>query len=971
MPEVGKVVRLEATVKLPAGYTLLKCAWTGNITAGEGDPSTNCRYEYTPATGPGPDTTTYGEKTVTLTITCKHTATGAQVQAEKAATYKVFFKKAGDDDGNGIPNWFDYWGDDGAVSSLVGTVYDATLSGYGQCNPATRQVRVGSAAAGTHYASVIVLHSTASCPGGTYGGAEGINCAAEVVAHEKEHASIYHTWDTKTGAVCGALSGPWGGCADGDTPTCHGTPGDDLPDAYETSLGTDPNNCDSCDLATHKAAVYSSYGDNELVAMRAAAGATGDATKDWANPGKQATAATPAARAFETPSATRSGPAGPAAPVGLPLAPEGIAIGRLTGSYSDAGVDDNADGVFEWLGLTVGVEIFLATSYHVVAWLSTETNEDIVWASAGANLTVGVHTLAPLFDGRLISAAASDGPYLVKRVELRTSEDDRVVDAADDAHVTAAYARDDFSAPVAAINAVVADGGIDTDADGLYNSLQVQVSVHAALAGTYTLKAELAGMTSVATAGREVSLSVGVNFITLDFPGEAIFRSREDGPYEVRRVRICDATGDTLDFVHDSYMTESYVYLQFQHGSAVVDLAAIEDQGLDLNGDSRFEYLRVSVPIDLASGGSYRLSADLCDALGTVIGSRTVDVTPPAGVSVISLDFVGSSIYEHGIDGLYSVSHILLLDGQGAIADYVGSHHTTQSYDHTTFSLPLLTLLSGYSDAGVDTDGDGLYNTLLIRVRLSAGDSGVVVAQGCLFANSGKEIQKATATLEVQAEIEQVVTLEFSGETIHSRGLDGPFSLRNLYVYHTGDPEQGVFVSLACSTSPYKYSDFDSPATAAIFRVSATGDVYTDGAAYGTAFISGSADIAEFVPVSELVEAGDVLELDTALPGAYRLSQTLCSAMVAGVVSSQPGAVLGWTVSLEGMAPLALSGIVPVKVTNEGGPIQPGDLLVGSSTPGYAMRWASGDPCPCALVGKALEPMTDDSGMILVLLTAH
>ena len=49
----------------------------------------------------------------------------------------------------------------------------------------------------------------------------------------------------------------------------------------------------------------------------------------------------------------------------------------------------------------------------------------------------------------------------------------------------------------------------------------------------------------------------------------------------------------------------------------------------------------------------------------------------------------------------------------------------------------------------------------------------------------------------------------------------------------------------------------------------------------------------------------------------------------------------------------------------------PGDLLVTSSTPGHAMRWSGPDPCPCALVGKALEPMTDETGLILVLLMAH
>jgi hypothetical protein len=83
--------------------------------------------------------------------------------------------------------------------------------------------------------------------------------------------------------------------------------------------------------------------------------------------------------------------------------------------------------------------------------------------------------------------------------------------------------------------------------------------------------------------------------------------------------------------------------------------------------------------------------------------------------------------------------------------------------------------------------------------------------------------------------------------------------------------------------------------------------------------------------------------------------------------------VLGGTEPAEGYALLALSGIVPVKVTNEGGPILPGDLLVSSSTPGYAMRWAGDGPCLCALVGKALDvlPLGQGSGLVSVLLTAH
>jgi hypothetical protein len=164
------------------------------------------------------------------------------------------------------------------------------------------------------------------------------------------------------------------------------------------------------------------------------------------------------------------------------------------------------------------------------------------------------------------------------------------------------------------------------------------------------------------------------------------------------------------------------------------------------------------------------------------------------------------------------------------------------------------------------------------------------------------------------------------------------------------------------------YAGVGSPS---VFKVTPSGDVRSDRSLFGTSFRAGAADMAEWVSVSEPAEAGTVLELDILNPGAHRPSQGPCSLLVVGVVSLEPGLVLGIAGPAQGKALLALSGIVPVKVTNEGGPIQPGDLLVSSSTPGYAMRWAGPEPCPCALVGKALEPMTDERGVISVLLTSH
>jgi len=163
-----------------------------------------------------------------------------------------------------------------------------------------------------------------------------------------------------------------------------------------------------------------------------------------------------------------------------------------------------------------------------------------------------------------------------------------------------------------------------------------------------------------------------------------------------------------------------------------------------------------------------------------------------------------------------------------------------------------------------------------------------------------------------------------------------------------------------------------APATSpAVFRVDNVGNVLADQTFYGAAFESGAADIAEWVHISTPVEPGDVIEFDPLTPGKYRIAQAVCSSLVAGVISTAPGVTLGTDLDASEKGLLALIGIVPVKVTSEGGPIRPGDLLVTSSAPGHAMRWAGPEPCFCSLVGKALEPMADETGVILVLLTAH
>ena len=122
------------------------------------------------------------------------------------------------------------------------------------------------------------------------------------------------------------------------------------------------------------------------------------------------------------------------------------------------------------------------------------------------------------------------------------------------------------------------------------------------------------------------------------------------------------------------------------------------------------------------------------------------------------------------------------------------------------------------------------------------------------------------------------------------------------------------------------------------------------------------------LPAVAGLEPGDVLVVGD--DGQLTQSTTLYQSSVVGVYSTKPGFVGGAPVvgSITGTIPLAIVGIVPVKVSAENGPIHPGDLLVASATPGHAMK-ASPNPPQGTVIGKALEKWAADTGVIKMLAT--
>ncbi len=157
-------------------------------------------------------------------------------------------------------------------------------------------------------------------------------------------------------------------------------------------------------------------------------------------------------------------------------------------------------------------------------------------------------------------------------------------------------------------------------------------------------------------------------------------------------------------------------------------------------------------------------------------------------------------------------------------------------------------------------------------------------------------------------------------------------------------------------------------------RIDKTGKGYFNG---GTQ--TGGADFAECVRTDRKASefaAGDVVAIDPTGTRRFTLSREASSALVAGVVSTKPGVVAmprevaGDGALAEDEIVLAVVGIVPVKVCDEGGPVRAGDLLVAASVPGHA-RKAPAQPAAGTVLGKALGAHGEGRGTVEVLLMAR
>jgi hypothetical protein len=268
--------------------------------------------------------------------------------------------------------------------------------------------------------------------------------------------------------------------------------------------------------------------------------------------------------------------------------------------------------------------------------------------------------------------------------------------------------------------------------------------------------------------------------------------------------------------------------------------------------------------------------------------------------------------------------------------------------------------------------------------NVASGFSSFAAGNRAFAGHNGAFVWGDSTDATVSSTVANQFLVRANGGAAFIRGVAAPTNtLAGLQVEHGGTQGEAAWLYTNNSTTgsvirllkvPRGNNDFLQCATFDGFATSNKCHIDANGT-----MVSGS-DFAEALPAMgkrKSYEPGDVLVASSEREGSVERSSSRYDRRVIGVYSTRP-AVLGADKDGETRVdpddvPVAITGIVPTKVTAENGPIFAGDLLTTSSIPGHAMKatpvvvGAAEIYRAGTVLGKALTSLHGETGVVKVL----
>jgi subtilisin-like proprotein convertase family protein len=360
------------------------------------------------------------------------------------------------------------------------------------------------------------------------------------------------------------------------------------------------------------------------------------------------------------------------------------------------------------------------------------------------------------------------------------------------------------------------DTAIDDESDGVFERLVIGSNLSVQRAGTYQFTVTLEASNGKTIKSESfASLATGTQQMSATFSAATVLELGVDGPYAIKDALLTfhsDPDIAVADYRANAGNTAAYP-LPALNPSPLFFTSNRTAEGVDLNGNGKYDLLRVRAQVVVRRPGAYEWSGALVDSAGVEIAFASSSGVLVAGGNFITFDFGGSAIGQHGVNGPYSVRSVILFgEGLSTIMDQL---FDTPAFSYKEFENSDNIRLGTVTAQETSGDGDGFIepgelgsltlqlqnaggsNLTGINTTLSSSTPGVTITSATsAYANipaSGNGTNATPFTFVVPGTMVCGEVVHFT-LTIHHDGDGGSPSIVNFSI-QTGRPAAPTSIS--------------------------------------------------------------------------------------------------------------------------------------------------------------------------------
>jgi hypothetical protein len=377
----------------------------------------------------------------------------------------------------------------------------------------------------------------------------------------------------------------------------------------------------------------------------------------------------------------------------------------------------------------------------------------------------------------------------------------------------------------ASLTGRVFDHGEDTDGDGFFNFLIVDVEVNVSVAGVYKVNVaslvDLNGYYSIYfNSVNETHLNAGLDNVSLSFDGIAIYGSKLNATY-VREITLSYSANYTeyiTSFITQVQLSQTYFYTMFDNGATLT--GKIYDKGVNADGDGGFDFLQIGVEVNVSDEALYQVEVigleNASESFQNIYNSTEAYLMP--GVQTLNVSLYGAMIHASHTTDISNVSSINLDVVENYTIFTIDSRSDvplTTTYNYIEFETPAYFTGKTF-DEGVSTGASPKFDYLRLSFEINVTEAGNYdVFMLSLMDNASNFVFVPNGVSGYYDVGLHLVNISIYGPTIYQSHLNVSFiGAVSLYSFSTlgGPTSQVDYLSKVPLHRVYEYTDFQSDA---------------------------------------------------------------------------------------------------------------------------------------------------------------